>query len=114
MIICGFWGYLWPAHYEEFTSSPVIMTIMIVEHLLPWLSVVTILLMGDITVIEADWWSCVVRSLIYLACNITGYIDKEIMDKTGLYGMEPWGDSFWKTLLFVGGLLIVFCALYKP
>lgn len=89
---------------------------MIVEHLLPWLSVVILLLMADITVIEADWRSCVIRSLIYLPCNLTGYIDKNTAtgDRNGAYGNEPWGDSFWKTFLVVSGVLILFCILYKP
>jgi len=89
---------------------------MIVEHLLPWLSVVILLLMADITVIEADWRSCVIRSLFYLPCNLTGYIDANTNTGTrnGAYGHEFWGDSFWKTFLFVSGLLIFFCILYKP
>jgi len=48
---------------------------MIVEHLLPWLSVVIVLLMADVTLIEADWRSCFIRSLFYLPCNLTAYID---------------------------------------
>ena len=61
---------------------------MVVEHLLPWLSVVIILLMADVTVIEADWRSCVIRSFFYLPCNLTGYIDKNTAtgDKNGAYG----------------------------
>ena len=48
---------------------------MIVEHLLPRLSVFIILLMADVTLIEADWRSCIIRSLFYLPCNLTAYID---------------------------------------
>jgi hypothetical protein len=84
----GFWGYLWPVNYDLIHSDNKILILMVVEHLLPWLSVVIILLMADVTVIEADWRSCVIRSLFYLPCNLTGYIDKNTAtgDKNGAYG----------------------------
>jgi hypothetical protein len=73
--MCGFWGILWPRDYDLIHSNNLVLIVMIVEHLLPWVSVVIILLMADVTLIEADWRSCFIRSLFYLPCNLTAYID---------------------------------------
>ena len=68
-------GYLWWVNYDLIHTSNFIFTLMIVKHLLPRLSVFIILLIADVTLIEADWRSCIIRSLFYLPCNLTAYID---------------------------------------
>lgn len=45
--------------------------------------------------VEADWRSLIIRTLIYLPCNIGGYILVAAGGQKGLYGFEHWGDSFW-------------------
>ena len=61
--------------------------------------------------VEADWRSMIIRTLIYLPCNIGGYILKR-NEKKGLYSFEIWGDSFW---LIAGAFVLsifLLCLLY--
>ena len=89
--------------------------LLAINHSLPWFSVIVIVLMGDITLVEADWRSCVARTLIYIPLNVVGYILYDIQgNDNGVYGFEIWGKEFWKTILIWLGLLITFCLLYKP
>jgi hypothetical protein len=62
--------------------------------------------------VGADWRSMFIRTLIYLPCNIAGYILSTSFGGKGLYGFEHWGDSFW---YFAGSLplaIFLLCLFY--
>ncbi len=50
--------------------------------------------MGDITMIEADWRSCLTRTIFYFPLNAVGFI----FTGNGVYG-EDYNKNFWKNYL---------------
>jgi len=80
----GFWIFLWPLIYPAAKDNPTYFYLLIINHSLPFISVLMIILMGDIKMIEADWRSCLARTIFYFPLNAVGFI----FTGNGVYGED--------------------------